>query len=754
VKPTAPELLPLLKQYFGFTSFRPLQEEIIRDSLAGKDTFALLPTGGGKSLCFQLPALARDGLTVVVSPLIALMKDQVDALQASGIPATFLNSSLAADDSRKRLRGLHNGEFRLFYVAPERLMLSGFLTDLQKWNVRLIAIDEAHCISEWGHDFRPEYRQISDLRKLFPDVPFMALTATATGRVREDIVTHLKLREPKCYVASFNRPNLTYRVIPKNKPYDQLLNFLRARPKESGIVYCQSRKSAERVAANLTEDGVRAKPYHAGLTPKERSEHQELFLRDDVRVICATIAFGMGINKPNVRFVVHYDLPKNIEGYYQETGRAGRDGLPSECVLLFSAGDVVKQTQFIDEKPNFNEQKIAREQLQQMVHYAECAGCRRKELLAYFGETFSSIGSSGRESAQISPHETQSQSRLTPAATEQENCGACDNCLSPRATFDGTLAAQKFLSCVFRIREKNGFGVGLNHVVEVLTGADTEKIRKWNHAQLSTFGIGKEHSRLEWAAIGRELVRFGFLRQTAEKFSVLEITNEGRAALKERRKITLTKPAVAPETKVHHVGEISCDEVLFDRLRALRKQLADERDVPAYIVFSDVSLRQMARNYPQTESDFARISGVGEKKLREFGKIFLGEIAAYLQTNARQIFADDSFTASAAPPPPCGSLGDSARETLRRFRSGQTVEQIARERGVTTGTILNHLAEGIERGELVDLDKFFTSDERLKVAAAFNAHGFLALSPVFESLGGKIDYGRLRVFRAAMQAKA
>jgi len=721
---TVTELLPLLKQYFGFTSFRPLQEEIIRDSLAGQDVFALLPTGGGKSLCFQPPALARDGLTVVVSPLIALMKDQVDALQASGIPATFLNSSLAADESRKRLRGLHNGKYRLLYAAPERLMLSGFLEDLQRWNVRLIAVDEAHCISEWGHDFRPEYRQISDLRKLFPDVPFMALTATATGRVREDIVTHLKLREPKCYVASFNRPNLTYRVIPKNKPYDQLLNFLRARPKESGIVYCQSRKSAERVAANLTEDGVKARPYHAGLTPKQRSEHQELFLRDDVRVICATIAFGMGINKPNVRFVVHYDLPKNIEGYYQETGRAGRDGLPSECVLLFSAGDVVKQTGFIDEKPDPQEQKIAREQLQQMVHYAECASCRRTELLRYFGEAFA-----------------------------EENCGACDNCLSPRATFDGTLAAQKFLSCVYRIREKNGFGVGLNHVVEVLTGADTEKIRKWDHAQLSTYGIGKEHSRPEWAAIGRELVRLGFLRQTTEKFSVLEITNEGRIALQERRKITLTKPAVVPESKVHHVGEISCDEVLFDRLRQLRKKLADERDVPAYIIFSDVSLRQMARNYPQTEADFARISGVGEKKLREFGDIFLGEIAAYLQTNARQIFADDSFTTPAAPPSR-GSLGDSARETLRRFRSGHSVEQIARERGVTNGTILNHLAEGIERGEPVDLDKFFTSDERLKVAAAFNAHGVLALSPVFESLGGKIDYGRLRIFRAAMQAKA
>ncbi len=555
--------------------------------------------------------------------------------------------------------------------------------------------------------------------------------------MREDIVTHLKLREPKFYVASFNRPNLTYRVIPKNKPYDQLLHFLRARPKESGIVYCQSRKSAERVAANLTEDGVKARPYHAGLTPKERSEHQELFLRDDVRVICATIAFGMGINKPNVRFVVHYDLPKNIEGYYQETGRAGRDGLPGECVLLFSAGDVVKQTQFIDEKPDPHEQQIARAQLQQMVHYAECAGCRRKELLAYFGEEFA-------------PSSEQSEIKNPKS---EINCGACDNCLSPRATFDGTLAAQKFLSCVYRIREKNGFGVGLNHVVEVLTGADTEKIRKWNHAQLSTFGIGREHSRPEWAAIGRELVRLGFLRQTAEKFSVLELTNDGLAALKQRKKITLTKPAVAPETKVHHVGEISCDEALFDRLRELRKQLADERDVPAYIIFSDVSLRQMARNYPASESEFARISGVGEKKLREFGGIFLGEIAAYLQTNARQIFADDSFTAPAVPPPSRGSLGDSARETLRRFRSGHTAGQIARERGVTTGTIYGHLAESLERGEPLDLQEFFTVAELAEVAAAFNRNGFGALGPVFESLGGKIDYGRLRLFRAAAYAK-
>jgi ATP-dependent DNA helicase RecQ len=714
-----------------------LQEEIIRDSLAGKDVFALLPTGGGKSLCFQLPALARDGLTVVVSPLIALMKDQVDALQASGIAATFLNSSLAQGESRNRLRGLHHGEFRLLYVAPERLMLSGFLTDLQKWKVSLFAIDEAHCISEWGHDFRPEYRQIAQLRSLFPQVPFMALTATATDRVREDIVTHLKLREPKCYVASFNRPNLTYRVIPKNKPFDQLYEFLRARPKESGIVYCLSRKGAESVAERLNENGIKAKPYHAGLTPKERSDHQEMFLRDNIRVVCATIAFGMGINKPNVRFVIHYDLPKNIEGYYQETGRAGRDGLPAECVLLFSAGDAVKQTTFIDEKPNPQEREIARKQLQQMVHYAECAECRRKELLAYFGEEYGRAALlRGQADQQVSPTE--------------EGCGACDNCLSPRATFDGTLAAQKFLSCVYRIRQKNGFGVGLNHVVEVLTGADTEKIHKWEHTQLSTYGIGKEHSRPEWAAIGRELVRLGLLRQTTEKFSTLELTEAGGTALKERRKIILTKPAVAPEKTIGHVGEIACDEALFERLRLLRKKLADERDVPAYIVFSDVALRQMARNYPETERDFARISGVGEKKLREFGDVFLGEIAAHLQTNARQIFADDSFV---VPLPQRSQVGDSARETLRRFRAGESVAEISASRGFTFGTICGHLATAIEAGEKADLSQLLNAEAQAEIAAAFKRTGWGNIVGARELLGEKYDYGLLRIFRAAANAR-
>ena len=716
---STPPLLSLLKQYFGFASFRPLQEEIIRDALAGKDVFALLPTGGGKSLCFQLPGMAREGLTVVVSPLIALMKDQVDGLRQSGVPATFLNSSLAAGEGRDRLRGLHRGEYRLLYVAPERLMLSGFLSDLQRWQVNLLAIDEAHCISEWGHDFRPEYRQLAALRELFPPVPMMALTATATERVRQDIVTQLKLRHPNCYVASFNRPNLTYRVFAKHKPYQQVLEFVRGRLRESGIVYCQARKTAESVAERLTEDGVKARPYHAGLTPAERTQHQELFLRDEVRVICATIAFGMGINKPNVRFVLHYDLPKNIEGYYQETGRAGRDGLPSDCVLLFSAGDVVKQRKFLEEKPP-QERQIARAQLDQMVHYAESAICRRGELLRYFSEEY-----------------------------PEENCGGCDNCLSPRETYDGTLDAQKFLSCVYRLRQQSGFNFGLNQVVEVLTGADTENVRKWDHHQVSTYGIGGEHTRAEWKAVGRQLVRLGLVRQSQDKFPVLSLTPEGLNLLRQRVRVALAKPVSAPEPQARRVGEIACDEALFERLRQLRKQLADERGVPPYIVFSDVSLRQIAREYPASAAEFARISGVGEKKLHEFGAVFLAEIAEHLRNNPRQMFADDSFVAPATVPGRA-QLGDTARESLRRFRAGQSVDEIAADRGLTANTILGHLADALQTGEAVDLNQFLTADEQREITAAFEKNGFGSLSAVMQALGNRYDYGRLKLVRAGM----
>jgi ATP-dependent DNA helicase RecQ len=706
-----------LKKFFGFASFRPLQEEIIRDAMAGRDVFALLPTGGGKSLCYQLPAILSPGLTVVASPLIALMKDQVDAMRASGVAATFLNSSLKPEESRARLRGLHNNEYRLLYVAPERLLLSGFLDDLRQWKPSLIAVDEAHCISEWGHDFRPEYRQLATMRDLFPGVPMMALTATATERVREDIVGQLRLHEPRLYVASFNRPNLAYRVLPKSDPYEQVLQWVRSRPRDGGIVYCQSRKSAESVAARLSEDGVAAKPYHAGLTPEERSRHQELFLRDEVRVVCATIAFGMGINKSNVRFVIHYDLPKNIEGYYQETGRAGRDGLPGECILLFSASDVIKQSRFIDEKPSPEEQQIAREQLRQMVHYAEISSCRRAALLDYFGETY-----------------------------PEPDCQGCDNCLSPRSTYDGTIDAQKFLSCVYRIREKSDLRVGLNHIGEVLTGADTEKIRRWSHQQLSTYAIGKEHSRPEWQAIGRELIRLGHLRQTTDQFSVIELTPEGLAALKTRSPITLTRLMAIPERSKGRRGEIECDEGLFDRLRQLRKRLADERDVPAYIVFSDVSLRQMAREYPSNEREMGRISGVGQKKLEEFGKIILNEIADYLGTYPRQTFAP-----SAATPAPVRSKPvktDTVAESLRRFQSGQTVERIAQERDLTPATILGHLATAIEAGEKLPIDQLLSAEDRRAIAEAFAKTGIERLGPAKELLGERFSYGHLRVLQA------
>ena len=482
------DLIAHLKRTFGYSSFRPLQREIIEASLAGQDVFALLPTGGGKSLCFQLPALVRPGLTVVVSPLIALMKDQVDALQASGVAATFLNSTLGADESRARLRGLHRGEYKLLYAAPERLMLNGWAENLKAWNVTALAIDEAHCVSEWGHDFRPEYRQLAQLRAALPGVPVMALTATATDRVRADIVAHLQLREPATFVASFNRPNLSYRVIPKDQPAKQIIDFVRKREHESGIIYCASRATAERVAESLAGRGFLARAYHAGLDAAERARNQEQFLRDDTRIICATIAFGMGINKPNVRWVIHHDLPKNIEGYYQETGRAGRDGLPGDCLLLFSAGDIAKQTHFLEEITSEQEQQVARAQLRQIVHYAENSGCRRAELLDYFGEKFPG-----------------------------DNCGACDNCLEPRETYDGTLVAQKFLSCVYRIAQNSRFGVGMNHIIEVLTGADTDKIRRWGHERLTTYAIGKELSRPAWAAVGRELMRLGFVSVTGER---------------------------------------------------------------------------------------------------------------------------------------------------------------------------------------------------------------------------------------------
>ena len=598
----------ILKRYFGHDAFRPLQEEIISESLEGRDVFALLPTGGGKSLCYQLPAILEEGLTVVISPLIALMKDQVDGLNANGIPATFLNSSLNKTEARKRYAKLFAGEYTILYVAPERLTLSGFLDDLKQWEVSRFAVDEAHCISEWGHDFRPEYRQLSNLRRLFPDLPFMALTATATDRVRTDILTQLRLKEPRTFVASFNRPNLNYQMETKQAVFQQILKFVSSKPYESGIIYCYSRKATESLADRLRQNGIEALPYHAGMTPLKRAENQEAFIRDEVKIICATIAFGMGIDKPNVRYVIHQDLPKNIEGYYQETGRAGRDGLPSDCILYFSPGDVAKQLQFIADKNNHKERDVATQQLRQMVHYSESSECRRKVLLGYFSEEWT-----------------------------EGNCGNCDNCRNPKQTFDGTLPAQKFMSCIFRVNQASGFSVGINHIVDVLLGSKNEKVLKWKHDRLSTYDIGQDYTRMEWQAFGRELIRNGYIEQNAENHSVLELTRKGKAALRDRTSIQLTQPSVAKAASQRRqpasTGGIECNEELFAILRTLRKELAAEQGVPPYIVFSDVTLREMARDFPIEEGQLSDISGVGIAKLEKYGDTFTEAIKEYLDTH-------------------------------------------------------------------------------------------------------------------------
>ncbi len=602
---TRDNLDEILRSHFGFSSFKPLQEEIIRNSLAGKDVIALLPTGGGKSLCYQLKAMATEGLTLVVSPLIALMKDQVDALTELDIPATFLNSSLSPSESSKRWHMLSRGEFRILYLSPERV--KGMIEQLGQWKLSFIAVDEAHCISEWGHDFRPEYRELSLLRVRYPEIPIMALTATATMRVRNDISTHLRLSLPVQFVASFNRPNLSYRVIARHEPLKQIVQVLESHRDESGIIYCLSRKQTEEVADALIKRGYRACAYHAGLTSKERTLRQDMFIRDEIAVVVATIAFGMGIDKPDVRFIVHHDLPKHMESYYQETGRAGRDGLPGECVLLYSAGDYVKHMHFIDEISDPKEKEIARFQLRQMMEFAESSRCRRIELLRYFGETYKNED-----------------------GEEAKECGACDNCLTPRESFDGTIPVQMILSCAMRIHQKSGFNMGLHHIVDVLCGADTEKIRKFAHNTLSTYGIGRETSRTEWLFYARELVNRGLLSISADTYKVVSVSEKGMKFLRSKASITLTKPlTTARLTKSQRkaqktrTGDVEYDRLLFDRLRVLRVTLAKERGIPAYMIFPDSTLREMAVHKPQTIAALSSISGVGSRKLEQYGNTFL-----------------------------------------------------------------------------------------------------------------------------------
>lgn len=604
-------LVKTLKEHFGYSEFRPLQRQIIEETLAGRDALALLPTGGGKSLCYQLPALMRPGLTVVISPLIALMKDQVDGLLENGIAAAYLNSSLTEDTAKDTWRKLYRGEIKILYLSPERLVLDGMMESLHSLQLEFVAVDEAHCISSWGHDFRPEYRALQTIRERFPDVPILALTASATERVRVDILQMLGIPEAKSFVASFNRPNLSYRVIPRLNPMKQIVEILADHEDETGIIYCLSRAKTESVAEELAKRGIKAAAYHAGLSASERDQRQERFARDDIRVMVATVAFGMGVDKPDVRFVIHHDLPKNIESYYQETGRAGRDGLPSECVLLYSSGDSAKLRNFIDQLTDPVEREVAGRQLTQLLQLAEGSECRRVSLLRYFGERY---------------HDASGQPALS--------CGACDNCLTPRAEVDATEIAQKIISCVLRINKHSGFSVGLAHIVDVLTGAANEKIKRWGHESLSTYGVGRGRSKAEWLYYARELISLGFLRINPERFNVVEVTSEGLLAVKEKHTVRLRAPLVtsrlSSETKERQrksLGAIEYDSAIFEKLRVWRMQIARKKSLPAYMIFSDATLQAIAAKNPSSLQALQGISGIGEKKLSLYGEEVLAVLS-------------------------------------------------------------------------------------------------------------------------------
>ncbi|HWQ50104.1 MAG TPA: DNA helicase RecQ [Methanosarcina sp.] len=635
-----------LHQYFGYTSFRPLQEEIIRDVLEKKDVFVLMPTGGGKSMCYQLPALLMEGVTIVVSPLISLMKDQVDGLEANGIAAACMNSTQSARENRDVKTAFLEKRLKVLYVAPERLMMPGTFAFLKNGKVSLFAIDEAHCISEWGHDFRPEYRKLKLLRDPktgFPDIPIIALTATATERVREDITSQLNLDiapEKGPYVASFNRKNLYYEVRPKKETFSEITDYLRRHRGEAGIIYCQSRNSVEALTKKLNLAGLRALPYHAGLSDTERNRNQEMFIKDDVDIIVATIAFGMGIDKSNVRFVIHYDLPRNLESYYQETGRGGRDGSPCECILFFSRGDRFKIEYFISQKTNEKEKDISLVQLRQMVAYCEGNKCRRQILMEYFGEELS------------------------------EPCGNCDCCLTPKDTFDGTEAAKKLITCVQELNQR----FGTNYVIDVLTGSKNKKIRQNHHERLKSHGSGLEFTKEQWRSLASEMINTGLLDVSGTKYPVLRLNAMSRKILKGLEQVELVCPeGFAPEaeesfmpstvtsTKSKKADDLSFSEekvfsdkfsvasdilkasearktiisgkepdpILFERLKALRKEIALQKNLPPYIIFSDTSLKEMATRFPRTSEEFHSITGVGEHKLRKYGDVFLKEIENY-----------------------------------------------------------------------------------------------------------------------------
>ncbi len=714
-------VLETLKTVFGFQSFRPNQEFIIKSILNKKDVFAVMPTGGGKSLCYQLPAKMMEGTAIVISPLISLMKDQVDAALENGISAAFMNSSLDAQEIADIYRMLKYNKIKLLYIAPERFAMPHFLETLKAVPISLFAIDEVHCVSEWGHDFRPDYLSLSVIPKMFPVVPVAAFTATATRRVQEDIIDKIGLRSPEIIRASFDRPNLFYQVKRKDKADMQILEFLREHPGEPGIIYRTTRDSVSDTADFLVSKGISALPYHAGLTTDERTKNQEAFNKDEASVIVATIAFGMGIDKSNVRFVVHADLPRNIESYYQETGRAGRDGEPAHCVLFFSMGDIPKIRYFIDQMTDEKERSIAMEKLNQMVGLAVHNVCRRKQLLNFFGEEYPS-----------------------------DNCSGCDICSGSVEQIDITVDAQIIMSAMSRTQQR--FGAG--HVIDIVTGADTKRVRELKHDGIKTYGAGKDKDKKYWRFIVDELLAQALIRQDGDRYPVLKLTQKGSDVLYGKDRVSALKREDTKKKQPVKGGEFdSYDADLFDRLRIMRKKLAEEQQVPPYIIFSDKTLHEMCRHYPASLPDMRKISGVGDAKLERYGGFFIEEIAKYLRDNPG-ILATGLQSADSDISPPCKrKKGETVEKTYELYKNATSIEDIAKLRNLSPSTIVAHLEKLIWSGYDIDIDRFVDALKRKQIEKLFLKRQQWNLNPVIEHFNGTVSYEEARLVRAYMMPK-
>ncbi len=712
----------ILKNIFGYDSFRPLQEKIIKNILDKKDTLVIMPTGGGKSLCYQIPALIFEGLTVVISPLISLMKDQVEQLRQLGIKTALLNSSLSPEDYQSNFQNVKNKTAKLLYLAPETLVKDEVSTLLKEVSLDCITVDEAHCISEWGHDFRKEYRLLGNFRNNFPSAVCAGLTATATPRVQDDIMKNLNMVQPEKFIASFNRENLFLQVLPKRDTFQQTVDFLNEHKKQSGIIYCFSRKQVDNLHDDLSYLGFSTKPYHAGMSDEDRNKNQDLFIKDEVQIIIATIAFGMGINKSNVRFVLHHDLPKNIESYYQEIGRSGRDGLRSDCLLLFSYSDISKINYFIDQKEDEKERLVAMMHLEAMVKYAESEICRRYPLINYFGEHYHS-----------------------------DFCGMCDNCLAEEKDMsDITVPAQKFLSAVKRTGEK----FGALYIIDLLLGEESDRIFHNGHQNLSVYGIGKEFDKKQWQMLVHQFVRKEILIRDLE-FGSLKLAPKSNDVLfnnfKVRGFIKETKPSTR-KMKLPAGSEENYDRELFELLRKKRKEIADEREIPPFVIFSDKTLVQMAAAFPQTENEMLGISGIGINKLENYGAIFLTIIKSYCSRKNIQTKVSVRIRTRASKQKLKSNSDPRHVLVGEEFNKGSSIDKLAGDYNVKQQTIITHLTRYTVEGNKLRInglkEKISLPEEQYqKVFQAFREDGTNILSVIFEKFNKEISYVDLHLLR-------